>query len=519
MGADRKVTDHQPFGALTRRSFLAGAGAATGLLASGAPRVSAATPKKGGDLRIAATGGGSGDTVDPHKLINGVDFVRSMPLYDPLVTQGRNAQIDNVLAESLEPTKDAMSWTIKIRKDITFHDGKTLKASDVLFSYRRTADPEHPLNNANAFQMIDLKNARVIDDVTLELPMLSPMSVLPEMIAGVSIVPEGYDPAKPVGTGPFKLQSFTPGEQSISVRNENYWKSGLPYLDSITVIDTFQDATAAFNALQGGQAHVFPDVPLVLLNQVVEGGPIKILMSEPSKWTPFTMRVDQPPFDDVRVRQAFRLILDRKQLVRIAFNGHAAVGNDLFSNWSPYYDSSRVRDQDLDQAKFLLKQAGKSDLAVELTTSDVSAGVLQSAQVFARHAKDAGVTVNVNQVAPDVFYGENYLKWTFAQDYWYSNPFFNQVLGGSLPDSSFNETHWADPKYIQLFNEALQTIDFDKRRELALAMQAIDFDSGGYIIGTYNQTADLMASNVNGFLPSKTGQPLGMFNFEEVWME
>ncbi|WP_441931287.1 ABC transporter substrate-binding protein [Mesorhizobium sp. 2RAF21] len=519
MGTDRRATDFELGGALNRRTLLAGASIATAMFAAGIQPGRAATPKKGGDLRIAATGGGAGDTVDAHKSVNGVDYLRTTPLYDALVVQNVEGQIENVLAESMEPTKDAMSWTVKLRKDITFHNGKALKASDVLFSFRRTSDPQHPLYKANVFQTIDLKNARVIDDLTFELPMLTPMSVLPEMVANVNIVPEDYDPAKPVGTGPFKLQSFTPGEQSVSVRNENYWKSGRPYLDSITVIDTFKDSTAAFNALQGGQVHVFPDVPLVLLNQVAEGGPIKVLMSEPSKWTPFTMRVDQPPFDDPRVRQAFRLILDRKQLARVAFNGHAAVGNDLFSNWSPYYDNTKHRDQDLDQAKFLLKQAGKSDLAVELMTSDVSAGVLQSAQVFARQAKDAGVTVKVTQVTPDVYYGENYLKWTFAQDYWYSNPFFSQVMSGSLPDSIFNETHWADPKYIQLYQEALKTVDFDKRRELALAMQAIDFDIGGYIIGTYNQTADLMASNVNGFMPSKTGQPLGTFNFTDVWLD
>jgi peptide/nickel transport system substrate-binding protein len=212
------------------------------------------------------------------------------------------------------------------------------------------------------------------------------------------------------------------------------------------------------------------------------------------------------------------LILDRKQLSQIAFSGHAAVGNDLFSNWSPYYAKDLHREQDIDQAKSLLKQAGKSDLAVELVTSDVAAGVLQSAQVFAQQAKAAGVTVNIKQVTPDVFYGKDYLQWTFAQDYWYCNPFFFQVFSGSLPTSSFNETHWADPEYIKLFNEALRTIDDAKRHEIARAMQQIDFDRGGYIIGTYNQTADLMASNVEGFTPSKTGEPLGQFGFHKAWL-
>jgi peptide/nickel transport system substrate-binding protein len=501
---------------INRRTLLGGV-AAGAAMATMRPAW-ADQPKKGGDLRVAVIGGGSSDTIDGHKMINEVDYLRAKQLYDSLTLNNSECQVVNVLAESLEPNADATKWTVRLRKDIVFHSGKTLSAKDVLFSYRRTVDPKAPLDSAANLSKIDLANAKIIDDLTLELPMLSPFSVLPDVISGINILPEDFDPAKPVGTGAFKFDSFTPGAQSVFKRNENYWGEGKPYLDSLTIIDSFQDATAAFNALQSGQVHVFPDVPLVLLNQVTDGGPIKVLMSEPSKWTPFTMRVDQAPFDDPKVRQAFRLIVDRKQLTKIAFNGHAAVGNDLFSNWSTYYDKDLQRDQDLDKAKFLLKQAGKSDLTVELVTSDVAAGVLQSAQVFARQAKGAGVTVNIKQVTSDVYYGNDYLKWTFAQDYWYCNPFFNQVFSGSLPNSGFNETHWADPEYDKLFDEALRTTDDAKRHDIANQMQAVDFDHGGYIIGTYNQTADLMASNVEGFTPSKTGEPLGQFGFEKAWL-
>jgi peptide/nickel transport system substrate-binding protein len=477
----------------------------------------ASSPRRGGDMRVGSLGGSSSDTIDAHKMINEVDYLRAKQLYEPLTQNDRDAHVVNVLAESLEPNNTATLWTIRLRKGITFHNGKLLTAKDVLFSLMRIADPKNPLDNASSLAQLDFKNAKVLDDLTLQMPMLTPFSVLPEILSGLYIVPTDYDPAHPIGTGPFKFQSFTPGQQSVFVRNENYWVSGRPYLNSLTVIDSFQDETAAFNALQSGQVHVFPDVPLVLLNQVSGGSGIKVLLSEPSKWTPFTMRVDQPPFNDVRVRQAFRLIVDRKQLGRIAFNGHAAVGNDLFSNWSTYYDGSLRREQDIDQAKFLLKQAGQQDLSVELMTSDVAAGVVQSAQVFSRQAKRAGITVKVHQVTSDIYYGPNYLKWTFAQDYWYCNPFFAQVYSGSLPGSSFNETHWADPTYIRLFNQALQTVDDGKRHEIAIDMQKVDFDHGGYIIGTYNQTADLMASNVEGFLPSKTGEALGQFGFDGAW--
>jgi peptide/nickel transport system substrate-binding protein len=497
--------------------LLSGAAAGAAISAFGIGRARAAEPKKGGDIKVAILGGGSSDNIDGHKMINEVDYLRSKQLYDPLTNHSPDAKVVNVLAESMEPTKDAMKWTVKLKRDIVCHNGKTLTAKDVLWSYMRTADPKNPLDNAAALSAVDFKNAKVIDDLTLELPMLSPFAVLPDVVTGINIIPEGFDPAKPVGTGPFRFDSFTPGSQSVFKRHENYW-DGAPYLDSLTVIDSFQDATAAFNALQSGEVHVFPDVPLVLLNQVTEGGAIKVLMSEPSKWTPFTMRVDQAPFDDPRVRQAFRLMVDRKQLAKIAFNGHAAVGNDLYSNWSDYYAKDLLREQDIDKAKFLLKQAGKSDLTVELTTSDVAAGVLQSAQVFARQAKAAGITVNVKQVTPDVYYGKDYLQWTFAQDYWYCNAFFSQVFAGSLPTSSFNETHWADKDYINLFNDALRTTDDAKRHDIARQMQNIDFDHGGYIIATYNQTADLMAANVEGFGPSKTGEPLGQFAFSKAWM-
>lgn len=510
-------TTGNPF-KLNRRTLLSGVAAGAAMSTFGMGRARAAEPKKGGDMRVAVVGGGSSDTIDGHKMINEVDYLRCKQLYDPLTNHSADAQVVNVLADTLEPSKDAMKWTVRLKRDVTFHNGKKLTAKDVLFSYQRTADPKNPLDNAASLSAVDFANAKVLDDLTLELPMKTPFAVLPDCVVGINILPEGFDPAKPVGTGAFKFDSFTPGSQSVFKRNENYWGSGLPYLDSVTVIDSFQDATAAFNALQSGEVHVFPDVPLVLLNQVTDGGPIKVLMSEPSKWTPFTMRVDQAPFDDPKVRQAFRLILNRKQLAKIAFNGHAAEGNDLFSNWSPYYAKDLHREQDIDKAKFLLKQAGKSDLTVELVTSDVAAGVLQSAQVFARQAKAAGVTVNVKQVTSDVFYGKDYLQWTFAQDYWYCNPFFFQVFSGSLPTSSFNETHWNDQEYIKLFNEALSTVDDAKRHDIAIQMQNIDFDHGGYIIGTYNETADLMASNVEGFGPSKTGEPLGQFGFYKAWL-
>src|SRR5262249_40167875 len=121
------------------------------------------------------------------------------------------------------------------------------------------------------------------------------------------------------------------------------------------------------------------------------------------------------------------------------------------------------RTRDIEKAKALLKEAGKEGLTVELVTSPVAAGLVEAAQVLAEQAKDAGITINVKKVDSGVFYGDDYLKWPFAQDFWFSRDYLSQVAQGSVPSAPFNETHWSDPEFIKLTDEARRTIDKDKR--------------------------------------------------------
>ena len=350
--------------------------------------------------------------------------------------------------------------------------------------------------------------------------MTTPYASFPEQISAAynfGIVPVGYDPARPVGTGPFMYHSFTPGQQSVFLRNPHYFKPGLPHLDQLTIID-FSADTAAFNALQSGQLDVYSQATLTLVNQIKNSSTLKALVSLPGQWTPFTMRVDTPPFNDVRVRQAFRLLVDRPQLIDLSLEGYGSVGNDVFSQWDPCYARNLHRDQDISQAKFLLKQAGHDGLAVQLVTADFAAGVVQAAQVFAQQAKAAGVTVSVKQVPVGTFYGPNYLRWPFAQDFWAYSPYLSQVAQGSLSKSPFNETHWNDPAYVALYNKANATVDQARRCKIIYQMQLADFERGGYIIAAYNKQVDLMSTRVNGFVPAGTGVPLGNASWEDAWI-
>lgn len=510
-------------GALAGSAVLAG-GALLAACGPGASTTSAGaspTPKRGGNLRVAILGGSSSDTLDANGEVVQPDAIRVMALYNSLVRLDTNAKLVMDLAEQIVPNADASIWTIHLKKGITFHNGKDLTADDVIFTFRRIANPASPMVGATGLGPVDLSALKALDPLTVQVPMKLPFASFPEQISAAynfGVVPVGYDPKNPVGTGPFKFQSFTPGQQSVFVRNPNYYKPGLPYLDQLTIIDSFASDTAAFNALQGGQVDVYTQATLALAAQVKGSTSLKSVVSLAGQWTPFTMRVDTPPFDDVRVRQAFRLIVKRQQLIDQSLSGFGAIGNDTFSQWDPCFDSSLHRDQDLEQAKSLLQQAGHAGLSVELVTSDFAAGVVQAAQVFAQQAQGAGVTVKVRQVPVGTFYGPSYLRWPFAQDFWAYSPFLSQVAQGMLVNSPYNETHWSDPAYVSLYNQANATVDASAQCAIVHQMQKIDFEKGGLIIPAYNKQLDLMSTRVHGFVPAGTGVPLGNADWEHAWL-
>ena len=214
---------------------------------------------------------------------------------------------------------------------------------------------------------------------------------------GIKVVPVGFDPKNPIGSGSFKMTDFKPGEQFMFAPYADYY-GGAPYVDSLTVIE-FADDTARINALQGGQIRPCP-LPKSQAKVIAATSGLALLNAETGAWRPFTMRMDVKPYNDVRVRQAFRLIVDRPQMIEQAYSGLGAVGNDMYARFDPGTPDVPQRVQDLEQAKSLLKQAGyDNNLTVELVTSAEALGgdEVAAAQVFAEQAKAAGVTVNINK--------------------------------------------------------------------------------------------------------------------------
>ena len=531
--SDRSSTPRLAQG-LRRREFLRGIAAAGavagagGLLAgcggssagSTRPPAGASGPtRRGGNLRLGLTGGSSSDTVDPHKSLTYIDTSRLQSLYQPLVQLNSQAEIEYVLAESITAHRGSLSqWVIRLRPGVTFHDGKDFSAADVLYTFQRIFSND--FTGKFGLGPIDLARTKALDKLTVLVQLTKPFSSFVEQLAAfwynLYIAPAGFSPARPVGTGPFVYQSFTPGQRSVFTRNPHYWKSGLPHVDTLTIID-FSDNTTLQDALSTGviDGAGALDGPQIASLATTSG--IKTVVSHSGEIIPFTMRVDQPPFNDVNVRQAMRLLTDRPQLIDSALDGYGVVANDLFSPFDPDFDHSLVRPAqgDIPQAKFLLKKAGQENLTVTLTTSAVATGTVAMATVLAAQAKAAGVTIKISNVPSGVFFGPDYLKWTFGQDYYNYYPYLAQVAESMLSASPFNETHTSNARYTSLYNQANATADPSLRKEILREMQVFDFNEGGYLIPAYIDVLDAYSDKVTGYTSGKVGQPLSNFDFED----
>jgi peptide/nickel transport system substrate-binding protein len=523
--------NHSRPGVISRRGLLQGLCAGAALLpaatalagCSGSTQskqgLGQAKARRGGTLTAALTGGGSTDTISPYDPESTVDAARMYQLYSLLVTLDNNANVVLQLAEEITPNANATEWTIRVRSGVTFHDGKDLTAADVLYTFQQNVNPKSPQPGAPLLAPLDLQAAKMLDKYTLRVPMLTPYSTFDQALTAqyFFVAPTNFDPQHPVGTGPFMYKSFTPGQQSVFVRNPNYWVSGLPYLDEV-VINDFADETSQVSALLSGQANVVNALSSASMSAVTSGGG-NLLVSESGGWTPFTMRVDQAPFSDVRVRQALRLIVARPEMKSLLFGTLGIVGNDLYSIWDPDYNSSLPqRVQDIPQAKSLLRAAGQSDLHVGLVTAPIAAGAVDAAQILQQQAKAAGVTIDLQVKTDTAFYGPNYLKWTFAQDWWSYAPYFIQVAAGSCASAPYNECHFRSPQFNLLYQEALKTVDPVKRRDIAYQMQEIEYTEGGYIIPYFFPTIDAYETKVHGLHGSKAGESLGNYDFTHAWM-
>ena len=405
----------------------------------GTPAESGGKLKTGGTLRVGATGGGAKDTIDAH-MPDGRP--RHHARLEPLrVAGGPHARLhrarDAARRVDRAGARRRTSGRSGSRTGITFHNGKPVTADDVHLLAPAHHRPEGPEGRRGLDRLRRREGAQEARRPHGAHPaQVRRTSGFPDDIGQYfnAIVPTDYDPQEPGRHRPVQVRELhRPASRACSTKYPDYWETGKPYVDELVIID-FPDDTARVNALLGGQVDAI-DEPAGGADREVKSNPDLqgARRPRPARWQPFTMRVDQAPFDDVRVRQAFRLIVDREQMIAAgAAAAQGRIANDLYSPLRPGLRERPAAARAGPRAGQVAAQAGRAGGPARRARHRrrCSRASSRPRRCFAEQAKGAGVDVKVRKVDPGTFYGDNYLKWPFAQDFWATRAYLEPGRAG-----------------------------------------------------------------------------------------
>lgn len=504
-------------------AMLAACGGGSSSSASSAvSSTAAATPVPGGTLRVAFNTVGN-DVLDPNNFSDEPTLLRAFQLYDRLYEATPSDTLGGTpkpsLAESAEPSSDWMTWKIKLKTGITFHDGSPMTADDVVYSFQWALGKKNAFGGpAGVLSNIDVDNIKAESPTSVIVPFTQPfVYFLQGLCSAPSIVKAGTkDYSHPIGTGPFSFVSFAPNQQTVMKKYPDYWVPGRPYLDGVTQI-LFDDATASMNAMLGGQVDLIGALDQTVAKTHESDPGITIIQSPSSLASYFYMRVDKDPFKDNKVRSAFKLAVDRDQLVKNVFLGYGSIGNDLPGKGYADYNSSLAQHTyDPEQAKSLLKQAGYPD-GISVTGLTYPDRAPEFA-AYQQQAKAAGINITLKTVPLAQYYADPY--WPdpptgFAQTRW-PGTFGYFTQNTLLISSPYNETGWHDAQWDAGFNKAVGTIDETSRNEQMMALQETIWDQGGLVAWGYSDFIDAKKDTVQG-LQNGPDRNLGFYNFKNVW--
>lgn len=514
-----------PPSTVSRRQFLALTGSASALLLLGAcaPVVAPAEqttaqnapaavnpvdqPQHGGVLRFASSD--VVNSLDPALWVSLADVQLGYTLYNTLTQRSDTGMpLYPELAESWAMNEDATVHTFHLRQGVTFHHGTAFTAKDVEYSISRLLDPA--LGSSVVTSLGDIDKLEVVDDFTIVFYLKAPNVTLPYTLGGpgLEIVPHDRTTEEltqePAGTGPFVLAEHVPGERVVLRRNERYWEPERPYLDEVQLL-AMPEAAAQVAALTSGTVDFLHQIGLESL-AALEGAPdVQVLESRQGVMPIFAMRVDQKPFDDVRVRQAFKYAIDRAALQNVLLQGRGVIGNDQpIGPGTLFWADVPPLAYDVEKAKALLAEAGYGDgLEVTLVTAEIGGPRLTDAAVILQEmVKAVGITITLEKVPGDTFWTEQYMQVPFFVSWW---PVFGDP-DGLLPlafsaEGPYNESGWSDPKVEELIVAARGAQDLEQRKTLYAEVQQIISTEGGVLVPYFSPLLQAIRSNVQGHTP------------------
>jgi peptide/nickel transport system substrate-binding protein len=454
----------------------------------------------------------------------GLDMLAQTGEY--LCLSGQTLNLQPVLATSWSPNGNADVWTFKIRQGVKFHNGQPLTADDVVYTYQLNTNPKGNANALSAFGgVLTPAGVKKVDDFTVAFHLSAPNGNFPYLTSSdnynMIIIPKGYDPAKWestfLGTGPFKLGSYTPKSGATFTRNESYW--GKKALPSQTVFTFYDTQNPEILALTGGTIDVVGQFAVSGAEELLTGS-YNIIKLKSSAHRELSMRCDSGPFTDARVRQAIALTLNRPQIVQALFKGYADVGND--SPFAPVFPSTDTsvaqRTQDIAKAKSLLAAAGHSaGFSTQLVTEQF-VEIPQYAQIVAQAAQEIGVKINLKVESSSAYYG----KATFGNSDWLDatmslvdyghrsvpNVFLTAPLettNAKTGTGPWNAAHFSSTQYDKLVGQYIAASDVSSQKTIAGQIETLLLAQTPIIFGYFYNYLTATTKNVTGVYPTAIG--------------
>ena len=487
-----------------------------------APVAGAAGQRYGGTLKIGVVDFG---TMDPALMgLSEGSSLYSELTYDKGTVLWYDGALTPWVLESWTTNEDLSQYTFKVRKGITFHHGKELKAEDVKFTYDRALDPAtaSPLEP----QLNFITNITVVDDYTVVMDLDGPNVFLPATLSIYQsmILPSDIDigliTSREFGSGPFILTEHNPAERTVMERNDNYWRAGVPYLDQV-ILFYMPEMTTRIEALKSGAIDVVLDTLTFSVLDDLDAHPNVIVKeAATSGLRVLDFHTDREPFNNKDLRKAFQYAVDRDFVRQATLFGRGSNGNDhpVGQGDEYYWDDQPIISQDIPRAIAYLEAAGYPDgIDVVLTTTDVSQK-LDMALAFKESVAAAGIRIEINNTDPTPYWTEFWMNdcCPFVASSWGPRP-ANQGLNVMFgPKASWNESYFANDRLDELLALADAEGDFDTRKEYYREAQEILIEEVPVLFLMHNPKIVAHRNNVRGI---QVNPNLATYLIQEWWLE
>lgn len=473
---------------LSRRGLLKTGAAAGVLAATGMPLCAA--PMRGGKLTAGLSGANTSDSWDG-RTHSDLFMIASASgaVFDTLTEVSADGSLKGELAESWDASADARTWTVNLRKGVTFHNGKAFGADDVIESLKmHTAEGAKSAAKPIVSAITGMTKT---DEHQVKFTLAAGNADFPYLMSDyhILIFPAGQIDeaiANGIGTGLYKVKSFDPGVRFVGTRVESHYKDGTAgWFDEIEYI-AINDNTARMNALLTGQVDAinridFKTEPLLRANPV-----IAIQEVTGNQHYTFPMLSRTAPYDDLNVRRALKYGINRQEMVDKILLGHGQVGNDTPIGPANLYYAGEMEQlsYDPDKTKFYLKEAGLDSLDIDLSASNAAfEGAVDAAQLFQASARSGGIDINVVQEPADGYWSNVWLKKPFCASYFSGRAtedwMFSTAYEAGVP---WNDSQWDHPRFQELLLSARAELDSAKRREQYHEMQDILRTDGAVLV-------------------------------------